>query len=246
MSDLFGSDQPVPDGQTDSDSAEAADDQGGGGGGGSGARFAWCDGVFLSALKAGKWVLLDELNLATQVSRSCVFFWREVGQSGLCVSSVCNYCVPVKSLMVAVFPNTCDESVGRYATLSCRCKSDVRCASRLVLCIVAIAPLLSLSDNVPTAPRATILIVILFCRAFLRASTPAWTTARRCTSQSLVVLSAAPRRSRSSRRRIHWVRAGGERGFPGLSSAVLPRWVLHCKDLLSCRVFLFLRVYHIV
>lgn len=59
MSDLFGSDLPVP----DADPAEN-----GQGGGGSGARFAWCDGVFLSALKAGKWVLLDELNLATQVS----------------------------------------------------------------------------------------------------------------------------------------------------------------------------------
>ena len=29
-------------------------------------RFAWSDGVFLSALKAGDWVLLDELNLASQ------------------------------------------------------------------------------------------------------------------------------------------------------------------------------------
>ncbi|CAN0480072.1 unnamed protein product, partial [Ectocarpus sp. 12 AP-2014] len=55
VSDLFGSDLPVP----DTDSAE--DD------GETSARFSWCDGVFLSALKAGKWVLLDELNLATQV-----------------------------------------------------------------------------------------------------------------------------------------------------------------------------------
>ena len=30
------------------------------------AKFAWQDGPFLSALKAGKWILLDELNLATQ------------------------------------------------------------------------------------------------------------------------------------------------------------------------------------
>ncbi len=28
--------------------------------------FAWCDGVFLRALKTGQWVLLDEMNLATQ------------------------------------------------------------------------------------------------------------------------------------------------------------------------------------
>eukprot|EP00903_Cladosiphon_okamuranus_P014927 g13820.t2 len=62
VSDLFGSDLPVPDADEDADPAQG----GQGGGGGPGARFAWCDGVFLSALKAGKWVLLDELNLATQ------------------------------------------------------------------------------------------------------------------------------------------------------------------------------------
>ncbi len=28
--------------------------------------FAWCDGPFLSALKRGHWILLDELNLASQ------------------------------------------------------------------------------------------------------------------------------------------------------------------------------------
>lgn len=65
VSDLFGSDLPVP----DADPAEwSQEEREGGQGGGAGARFAWCDGVFLSALKAGKWVLLDELNLATQVS----------------------------------------------------------------------------------------------------------------------------------------------------------------------------------
>lgn len=63
VSDLFGSDLPVP----DSDGADQSEPSEGGGGTGSGARFAWCDGIFLSALKAGKWVLLDELNLATQV-----------------------------------------------------------------------------------------------------------------------------------------------------------------------------------
>jgi midasin len=31
-----------------------------------GPRFAWSDGIFLKALKAGDWVLLDELNLASQ------------------------------------------------------------------------------------------------------------------------------------------------------------------------------------
>jgi len=47
MMDLLGTDLPVD-------------------GGGGGAQFAWSDGVFLSALKAGDWVLLDELNLASQ------------------------------------------------------------------------------------------------------------------------------------------------------------------------------------
>ncbi len=46
MMDLLGSDMPVL--------------------GGRPGEFAWCDGVFLQALKAGAWVLLDELNLASQ------------------------------------------------------------------------------------------------------------------------------------------------------------------------------------
>jgi midasin len=32
--------------------------------GGLPGQFAWCDGPLLAALKAGDWVLLDELNLA--------------------------------------------------------------------------------------------------------------------------------------------------------------------------------------
>ncbi|KAL2649174.1 hypothetical protein R1flu_017302 [Riccia fluitans] len=44
--DLFGSDMPVE--------------------GGKSGEFCWSDGVFLQALKAGDWVLLDELNLASQ------------------------------------------------------------------------------------------------------------------------------------------------------------------------------------
>ncbi|KAJ1474930.1 P-loop containing nucleoside triphosphate hydrolase protein [Baffinella frigidus] len=54
MMDLLGTDLPV-------DSS-----QGGEGGGGPAAHFSWCDGVLLAALKAGHWVLLDELNLAPQ------------------------------------------------------------------------------------------------------------------------------------------------------------------------------------
>lgn len=33
---------------------------------GAAGDFAWCDGPLLSALKAGHWVLLDELNLASK------------------------------------------------------------------------------------------------------------------------------------------------------------------------------------
>ncbi|KAK5645761.1 hypothetical protein RI129_004225 [Pyrocoelia pectoralis] len=46
ISDLFGADFPVE--------------------GGTGGHFAWRDGPFLQALKQGDWVLLDELNLASQ------------------------------------------------------------------------------------------------------------------------------------------------------------------------------------
>ncbi|PSN42589.1 Midasin [Blattella germanica] len=46
ISDLFGADLPVE--------------------GGEGGQFAWRDGPFLRALKAGHWILLDELNLASQ------------------------------------------------------------------------------------------------------------------------------------------------------------------------------------
>lgn len=46
VSDLFGADLPVE--------------------GGEGGRFAWRDGPLLQALKKGSWVVLDELNLASQ------------------------------------------------------------------------------------------------------------------------------------------------------------------------------------
>lgn len=46
VSDLFGADLPVE--------------------GGKGGEFAWKDGPFLRALRAGDWILLDELNLASQ------------------------------------------------------------------------------------------------------------------------------------------------------------------------------------
>jgi AAA ATPase containing von Willebrand factor type A (vWA) domain len=55
ISDLMGSDLPMPENQKDTDSN--------GSGGGS---FKWCDGALLKAIKNGDWVLLDELNLASQ------------------------------------------------------------------------------------------------------------------------------------------------------------------------------------
>ena len=51
MSDLMGSDLPVPEKNSD---------------GVMQASFKWCDGVLLTAIKNGDWVLLDELNLASQ------------------------------------------------------------------------------------------------------------------------------------------------------------------------------------
>ncbi|RKO94177.1 P-loop containing nucleoside triphosphate hydrolase protein [Blyttiomyces helicus] len=46
LADLFGSDLPVE--------------------GGKGGQFAWRDGPFLKAMQSGEWILLDELNLASQ------------------------------------------------------------------------------------------------------------------------------------------------------------------------------------
>ncbi|KAG7383928.1 AAA ATPase midasin [Phytophthora pseudosyringae] len=60
ISDLFGSDLPAASSPADGAGGKQTD------GGSSNGMFEWCDGVFLRALKAGDWVLLDELNLASQ------------------------------------------------------------------------------------------------------------------------------------------------------------------------------------
>jgi len=79
ISDLMGSDLPDPSGD-----------------GRRGAAFKWCDGAFLSALKRGDWVLLDELNLASQSVleglNSCLdhrsqVFIPELGKTFECPSS---------------------------------------------------------------------------------------------------------------------------------------------------------------
>jgi MoxR-like ATPase len=72
LADLFGHDLPASADASAGASAAAGGDgrsdaaPNGGSGSGSGSAFKWVDGVFLKALKAGHWVLLDELNLATQ------------------------------------------------------------------------------------------------------------------------------------------------------------------------------------
>jgi midasin len=59
LSDLLGTDLPT--------AGDEEEEQGQGqGGGGATAKFKWCDGMFLTAMKQGHWVLLDELNLAPQ------------------------------------------------------------------------------------------------------------------------------------------------------------------------------------
>ena len=50
VSDLFGADLPVEKGQ--------------------GGQFSWRDGPLLSAMKAGHWVVLDEVSAIYYVSRS--------------------------------------------------------------------------------------------------------------------------------------------------------------------------------
>lgn len=64
VADLLGSDLPVPVDEMESKEEEGEE---------SSAQFRWCNGVFLDALQRGDWVLLDELNLASQVSLNLSF-----------------------------------------------------------------------------------------------------------------------------------------------------------------------------
>ncbi len=61
ISDLFGSDLPAATSSSTFDANDTENKNAAAKG-----MFEWCDGVFLRALKAGDWVLLDELNLASQ------------------------------------------------------------------------------------------------------------------------------------------------------------------------------------
>jgi len=78
ISDLMGSDLPVENSTND------------------GPSFEWCDGVLLTAIKEGSWVLLDELNLASQAVleglNSCLdhratMYIPELGMSFECPST---------------------------------------------------------------------------------------------------------------------------------------------------------------
>ena len=78
VSDLMGSDLPVEDSTH------------------NGPSFEWCDGVLLTAIKEGNWVLLDELNLASQAVleglNSCLdhratMYIPELGKSFDCPST---------------------------------------------------------------------------------------------------------------------------------------------------------------
>lgn len=88
LSDLLGSDLPVADADNDSEDSNAA-------------RFRWYDGVLLTAMKLGQWVLLDELNLAQQTVleglNACFdhrgqVFLPEIGQTVLCAPSFRIFC----------------------------------------------------------------------------------------------------------------------------------------------------------
>lgn len=75
IADLMGSDLPVQNSGT------------------GGASFEWCDGILLTAIKEGSWVLLDELNLASQsvleglnscLDHRATVFIPELGQTFHC------------------------------------------------------------------------------------------------------------------------------------------------------------------
>jgi len=78
----MGSDLPMPEETTDEDGNTS-----------TGGSFKWCDGALLKAIKNGDWVLLDELNLASQSvleglnscldHRACVYI-PELGQTFDC------------------------------------------------------------------------------------------------------------------------------------------------------------------
>ena len=101
ISDLLGSDLPAPMDYDQSSEEEDDLNKKGKKSTSSGPKFVWCDGVFLTALKSGDWVLLDELNLAPQSVleglNACLdhrgeVFLPEIGQSFFCPPSFRVFC----------------------------------------------------------------------------------------------------------------------------------------------------------
>lgn len=101
ISDLLGSDLPAPMDYDQSSEEEDDLNKKGKKSTSSGPKFVWCDGVFLTALKRGDWVLLDELNLAPQSVleglNACLdhrgeVFLPEIGQSFFCPPSFRVFC----------------------------------------------------------------------------------------------------------------------------------------------------------
>lgn len=68
ITDLFGADLPVE--------------------GGKGGEFAWCDGPLLAALKAGHWIVLDEVSIRTKMEPQMGKKQSESAEQGILVEGL--------------------------------------------------------------------------------------------------------------------------------------------------------------
>lgn len=68
ITDLFGADLPVE--------------------GGKGGEFAWCDGPLLAALKAGHWVVLDEVSIRIKMGPQMAKKQSESAEQGILVEGL--------------------------------------------------------------------------------------------------------------------------------------------------------------
>jgi midasin len=99
LSDLLGSDLPMS--NTDSSSP-----------GENAPKFKWYDGIFLTAMKEGSWVLLDELNLAPQnvlEGLNACFDHRET----VYIPEICQSVACAKTFRVFCTQNPMNEGGGR-------------------------------------------------------------------------------------------------------------------------------------
>jgi len=88
ITDLFGADLPVE--------------------GGKGGEFAWCDGPLLAALKAGHWVVLDEVSISAETG-------LQIGEKAVVTPGIL-----VEELMTRT-----DKTNKKI--LSFRCQSEITC-----------------------------------------------------------------------------------------------------------------------